>query len=231
MPVLQKPSSGKPFLYPLPLGFLLLFLVGCAPKPTFRILDKPINFNEERKQLSIDYLRERHGLDQTLPSINPKMIVLHWTVIPTIESTFDVFDPVHLPGARAGIASASSLNVSSQFLIDRDGEIFRLLPDTAFARHVIGLNYCSIGIENIGSEKSLLTKAQLKSNENLIRYLTKKYPEITYLIGHYEYQKFEKSELWKETDSNYRTVKTDPGTQFMRKIRRRLHDLPLMANP
>src|SRR5690606_28196279 len=129
---------------------------------------------------------DRHGIEQATASINPQMVVVHWTAIDNIEVTFDVFDPPIL-GGRADLTGASNLNVSSQFLIDRNGTIFRLLPDTTFARHVIGLNYLAIGIENIGSNDMPLTKAQLNANEQLIRHLKKKYP-IDYVIGHHEYQ-------------------------------------------
>lgn len=209
--------------------FALLLAFSCSPKTTFRIIDKPITWNAEREQLSLQYLKERHGLDKTTASIEPQMVVVHWTAIDNIEVTFDVFNPTTL-GGRADLTGASNLNVSSQFLIDRDGTIFRFLPDTTFARHVIGLNYLAIGIENIGSDKMPLTKAQLKSNELLIRYLKRKYP-IDYVIGHHEYQNFQTTELWKETDPDYRTVKSDPGDKFMNQLRKKLSDLNLKPVP
>ena len=204
-------------------------LIGCSPKATFRIVDKPIIWNAEREQLSLNYLKERHGIDQNNAIIAPKMVVVHWTAIPTIEGTFDVFNPATLAG-RAELTGASNLNVSSQFLIDRDGTVFRLLPETTFARHVIGLNYLAIGVENIGSDAMPLTKAQLEANEMLIRYLKRKYP-IDYVIGHHEYQRFQKTALWKETDPNYRTAKTDPGDAFMNRLRKKLADLNLNPLP
>jgi N-acetyl-anhydromuramyl-L-alanine amidase AmpD len=209
--------------------FALLLAFSCSPKATFRIIDKPITWNAEREQLSLQYLKERHGLDKTTASIEPQMVVVHWTAIDNIEVTFDVFNPTTL-GGRADLTGASNLNVSSQFLIDRDGTIFRFLPDTTFARHVIGLNYLAIGIENIGSDKMPLTKAQLKSNELLIRHLKRKYP-IDYVIGHHEYQNFQTTELWKETDPDYRTVKSDPGDKFMNQLRKKLSDLNLKPVP
>jgi len=210
---------------------LLLLSYACAPKATFRIFDKPVVYNQQRKDLSIDYLKNRHGLtNKTVASIKPKIIVLHWTAIPTVESSFDAMNPPTLPQARKDLTSASQLNVSAHFLIDRDGAIFRQLPDTAFARHVIGLNYCAIGIENVGSETRPLTRAQLKANEALIRYLSKKYP-IEYVIGHYEYNAFRNYPVWKETDATYRTEKTDPGKRFMKKIRKRIIDLNLQGAP
>lgn len=201
----------------------------CSSKSTFRIIEKPITWNEERKELSLEYLKERHGLDQTEATIDPKIVVVHWTAINSVEATFDVFDSPTL-GGREDLTNASGLNVSSQFLIDRDGTIFRLLPETTFARHTIGLNYTAIGIENVGGPDDPLTKEQLKANEMLIRHLRKKYP-IDYVIGHHEYQNFQETDLWKEADPNYRTVKTDPGDAFMEKLRKNLADLNLKPIP
>jgi N-acetyl-anhydromuramyl-L-alanine amidase AmpD len=217
--------------FTLLLGWFLtcISFTACSQKATFRIFDKPITWNAEREQLSLNYLKERHGLIQPTATITPKMVVVHWTAIPSIEVTHDVFNPITL-GGRADLTGASNLNVSSQFLIDRDGTVFRLLPETTFARHVIGLNYLAIGVENIGSDDMPLTKAQLEANEKLIRYLKRKYP-IDYVIGHHEYQRFQKTDLWKETDPNYRTVKSDPGDAFMNRLRKKLTDLNLKPLP
>lgn len=223
----MKNTLRAPYL----LFSLILFISfqACSPKSTFRILEKPITWNDEREELSLKYLKERHGLEKETATIDPKIVVVHWTAIDNIEVTFDVFDSPTL-GGRADLTGASNLNVSSQFLIDRDGTIFRLLPDTTFARHTIGLNYCAIGIENVGSDDSPLTKEQLKANEELIRYLKRKYA-IDYVIGHHEYQKFQETDLWKEADPDYRTVKSDPGDEFMNKLRSNLEDLNLKPVP
>jgi len=183
------------------------------------IIDKPILFDEERKALTLQYLSERYGLEQTNPSIDPKMIVLHWTVISTFEESFATFYPATLP-SRPDIKDASALNVSSQFMVDRDGTIYRLLPETTMARHVIGLNHCAIGIENVGGTQNLpLTDEQVSANIWLVNYLSEKY-DIDYLIGHYEYTLFEGHELWLEKDDGYRTEKTDPGEAFMNTVRK-----------
>jgi len=112
--------------------------------------------------------------------------------------------------------------------VDRDGVIFRQLPETAFARHTIGLNYCAIGVENVGGSNAPLTEAQLEANVALIRYLKKKY-NIEYVIGHHEYKSFIGHPLWKEKDPNYLTNKTDPGDEFMNKVRERIKDLNIMG--
>lgn len=214
---------------PIWIIFIATFFVSCSSKSTLRVFEKPITWNEQRKELSLQYLKERHGLVQTEPTIDPKMVVVHWTAVNSVESTFDVFDSPTL-GGRAELTGASNLNVSSQFLIDRDGTIFRLLPETTFARHTIGLNYVAIGIENIGGADDPLTKEQLLANELLIRHLHKKYA-IEYVIGHHEYQNFQETDLWKEADPDYRTVKTDPGDKFMEKLRKNLSDLNLKPVP
>jgi N-acetylmuramoyl-L-alanine amidase len=196
---------------------------------TPKIIQKPIIWNQERVQLSLEYLKNRHGLSQATPTIQPKIVVVHWTANNSVKATFNTFNPVRLPG-RPELTKASALNVSSQFVIDRDGTIYQFLPDTIFARHTIGLNYCAIGIENIGSRQNPLTEAQLKANEELIRYLSKRYP-IEYVIGHHEYKLFKKTAWWKETDPNYMTQKDDPGHQFMQTLRKKLSDLKLQSLP
>ena len=198
--------------------FLLgLLLTSCNERN--RIIDKPIIFDEQRIDLTLEYMHDRYGIEKETPTINPKMIVLHWTVFPTLEEAFEAFREPTLPNYRPDIEDVSSLNVSSQFMVDRDGTIYRLMPETTMARHIIGLNHCAIGIENVGgTEKNPLTEAQLISNIWLVEYLSEKY-DIEYLIGHYEYTLFEEHKYWLEKNDNYRTEKTDPGEEFMSQVR------------
>lgn len=195
------------------------------------VVQKPIIFDKTRKELTLEYLEKRYEIKKDQPTIVPKIITVHWTAIPTMEKTFEAFNPATLPDWRPEIINASQLNVSSQYMVGRDGTVYQLLPDTIMARHVIGLNYCSIGIENVGNGTDLpLTKAQLKANIALIKKLAKKYP-IEYMIGHYEYKKFIGHPLWKEVDPDYLTNKTDPGKQFMSDLRRKLKRLHLKGAP
>jgi len=158
------------------------------------------------------------------------MIVLHYTAGGTVESNYSYFNKTHLENARNSLKKQSTLNVSSQFIIDRDGKIYQLIEPNLFARHTIGLNYCAIGIENIGSKKQPLTEKQVEANAQLIRFLTEKY-KIEYLIGHYEYGNFRNSKLWKEKDPSYFTPKEDPGKDFMEKLRAQVADLQLKDRP
>ncbi len=158
------------------------------------------------------------------------MIVLHWTAIPTFEGSFRAFNPVMLPIGRKELKGASPLNVSIHFLVDRDGTIYRLMPENLMARHVIGLNWCALGIENVGDgSKFPLTEAQLQANIFIVKYLKKKYKTIEYLIGHHEYTNFQNTPLWKENNPNYRTGKNDPGDEFMNKLRKEVRKLNLKS--
>ena len=181
--------------------------------------------------MSLQYLNERYNLDQEEPVIEPKMIVLHWTAIPDFERSFNAFKDSELPGHRSEISGAGSLNVSTHFLVDRDGSIYRLMPENIMARHVIGLNHAAIGVENVGgTPETPLTDAQLRANIRLVKYLKKKY-DIDYLLGHYEYIRFEDHDLWLEVDDGYRTEKTDPGMEFMAEVRKAVKNLNFKPVP
>ena len=135
---------------------LLGFSISCS---SVRIVDKPIVFDEQRTELSVDYLKTRYNLEKSDPSIEPRMIVVHWTAIPSLKESFEAFKDPLLPSTRSDITSAGALNVSAHFLVDQDGTIYRLMPETTMARHVIGLNHCALGIENVGgTEKTPLTR-------------------------------------------------------------------------
>lgn len=223
--------------YRLCLVSCLLLMACSSTKSTFSpdkdIIDRRITFDDQRIKLSLDYIEEHYGYRPEYPSIQPKIVVVHHTVIPTWEKTFDTFNPTTLASFRKEISSAGALNVSSQYVVDRDGTIYRLMPDTLMARHVIGLNHCSIGIENVGGTEELpLTEAQLDANAKLVEHLAQKY-KIEYLIGHHEYQAFKYTNhpLWKELDDNYLTNKSDPGDAFMSSLRGKLKKLDLMLPP
>lgn len=205
-------------------------LITVRATDSFPIVERMINYDRERKKLSIEYLKDRHGLIQDRPTIRPKMIVLHFTAGGTLNSVIQYFNKVRIESARKYNKNQSELNVSAHYLIDRDGTIYHLVKDSLFARHTIGLNYCAIGIENIGSEKEPLTEDQIMANAQLIRQICKESP-IEYLIGHSEYGAFRGSPLWKETNTGYFTHKRDPGKDFMREVRKRVADLNLKATP
>ncbi len=213
-------------------------------KPTIK-QDFFTDITENRRALTLDYL-ERHnpalyevqkdkaGLKAI--SFDPKIIVVHYTVIKDLEATVKYFSSETIEQARAKIAANGALNVGIQFVVDRDGTIYQLYPENVMARHTIGLNHVAIGIENIGngdlgeSDKSHpLTDAQLFSNAKLIVYLAGKYTHIKTMIAHSEYRQLEDKNhpehaLFYEEYPDYRTDKVDPGDAFIRALRQSITD-------
>ena len=216
--------------YILCLGSLLV-LSGCATG--LKVHDRPISFSADRVSATQRYIADHYGESPENISIVPYIIVLHWTAIDGFEETFATFDPEELGGSRPGLAAAGDLNVSIQFVVDRDGSIYRLMPETWMARHCIGLNYSAIGVENVGGGHGIdnLTDEQIAANIRLVRYLAERYPTIRYLIGHMEYREFEGHPLWLELDESYRTEKIDPGDRFMTAVRDAVADLGLEGPP
>lgn len=232
---------------------LALFAIGCAglpPQPWTgpavpssawsprlddgtRVRIRPLPFGDERVAATIDYVRERCDPQVAASPLSifysPRMIVVHWTATPTRAAARREFDPPTLSTVRAELSRAGRLNVSAHFLVDRDGTIEQLLPETVIARHCIGLNRVAIGIENVGGPEAPLTAAQLRADAALVTHLAHKYPAIRYLIGHLEYTRWERSPLWEERDPTYRTIKIDPGEPFLVALRARVAGLGLLA--
>lgn len=209
---------------------VLAFLGSCKSRSGLTIQDTPITFDSTRTALSLEYLENRYNMSQEEPTITPRMVVVHWTASTSFDDTFNYFYDARLEGSRKSIDDASNLNVSAHYLVKRNGVVHQLLPDTLFARHVIGLNHSAIGIENVGTDTARLTKAQLEANTKLIQELNERH-DIEYLIGHFEYQLFEDHSLWKEVDDGYRTTKSDPSNEFMLRLRKNLSELDLKGPP
>jgi N-acetylmuramoyl-L-alanine amidase len=201
---------------------ILLLLINSY---AIEIKQMPIKFTQNRIDLTKEYIKNSYGLDVKDINIVPQIIVIHHTASDDLKESFDRFYPEILLADRKYIKKAGDLNVSAQFLVDFDGTIYSLMPETYMARHIIGLNLSSIGIENVGGNKKPLTDEQLKANIELVKYLKDKYKTIKYLIGHYEYMRFEKHPLFLEKDATYRTIKHDPDSTFMENLRVNFPDL------
>jgi N-acetylmuramoyl-L-alanine amidase-like protein len=196
-----------------------------------RIIDRPLRFDEERIRLTIEYRRAHQDPAADSVTIEPRAIVLHLTEGSSAESAWRTFDAPRIEGGRQELARRGALNVSAHFLVDRDGTIWRLLPEITMARHCIGLNHLAIGIENVGDGKRHpLTDAQVESDAALVRYLRGRFP-ITHLLAHSEADRMRGHRYWKERDPSYRNGGDDPGDAFMRKVRARVEDLGLDGSP
>lgn len=194
------------------------------------IVDKPIAFSAWRQEATLDYIREHYDPAAADIRIRPSIVVVHWTAIPTFQKSWDYFNVEKANPARKALYDAGRVNVGIHFMVDPAGKVYRLMPETWMARHCVGINRHSIGIENVGGPRQPLTDAQLAANAALIRYLVRRH-KIRYLIGHSEYLKFKGTPYWEERDPNYRSTKIDPGDDFLRGLRARLKDLRLEVAP
>ncbi|MCX5743396.1 MAG: peptidoglycan recognition family protein [Proteobacteria bacterium] len=192
------------------------------------IVDAPMAWSAERAQLTLDYRRRHVDAQATDLTIEPRVIVLHYTAGGSAEGTRAYFDAPRIEAERAILARAGAVNVSSHFVVDRDGTIFQLQPETRFARHCIGLNHVAIGIENVGDEARWpLTDAQVAADAALIRALVARHP-ITHLVGHHEVtSKRGRTPYYVEREADYHNDKPDPGDAFMAKVRAKVADLDL----
>ena len=196
-----------------------------VPRPA--IVDAPLAWSDERAALTLDYRKRHSDPAATDLTIDPHVIVLHWTDGSSAKATRAYFDNLRIEASRADLARAGAVNVSSHFLVDRDGTIYQLQPETRFARHCIGLNHIAIGVENVGDgAKYPLTDAQVAADAALVRYVASRF-HITHLLGHYEVMKFRDHPYFVERDPKYRNEKPDPGAAFMQRVRAQVADLGL----
>lgn len=110
--------------------------------------------------------------------------------------------------------------VSSHFLINRQGEIFRLVPENMKAWHCGGsimpppdcrqfVNEFSIGIELMATETSGFTEEQMRSAVLLSHHLEKKYSRRFTYVGHEDIAGPEAVRLGLRHN-----IKPDPGELF-----------------
>jgi N-acetylmuramoyl-L-alanine amidase len=193
-----------------------------------RIIPKPIKFDSQRKFLTALY-REKHTSDcnynkygvATCIVIDPKIVVVHMTGKETLEESFLYMNEPVLREERDNLLKRSydRVNVSAHFLIDKDGTIYTLMPETYMARHAMGVNHLSIGIENVGVNH---TNEQVVSNVKLLKYLFKKY-KIEEIYSHSDISKLRDngSKYYVENDENYFRHK-DCGAKLLFDINKEL---------
>jgi N-acetyl-anhydromuramyl-L-alanine amidase AmpD len=120
-----------------------------------------------------------------------------------IHSSYDALgdDPYSVSGV---IAEYKSYGVSPHYLIDRKGNVSRLVEDKNIAYHAgeskmsdgrTGVNAFSIGVEMLTTKKDKLTDAQYSALKLLISELKGKY-EITSVLGHDQIAPGRKDDPW-----------------------------------
>jgi len=176
------------------------------------------------KNLAKEYSKTHYNIDD-IHIKDHKIIVIHSTATKTLEGTINVFNSDYLIG-RSDIKNSGDVNVSIHFIVDRDGTVYSYTPITVLARHVIGLNYTSIGIENVGFPDDL-TEHQLLSNIKLVNYLKENIDTIEHVIGHFEYndKNAPHYSLMKNYIPNYTPrMRYDPSKLFVDTVREGLEE-------
>lgn len=194
--------------------------------------------DEETKNISINAVEEKNTLDKNTENISPpseetaeiKNIkpeitnnLVSWgfqksaerkidTII--IHSSYDAIgnDPYSVNGV---IAEYKSYGVSPHYVIDRKGNIYRLVEDKNIAYHAgeskmpdgrTGVNNFSIGIEMLTTKKDKLTDEQYSALNSLIKNLKEEY-KITAVLGHSQIAPDRKDDPWNfewgKTSTNY----------------------------
>jgi N-acetylmuramoyl-L-alanine amidase len=200
-------------------------------EPRATIIDRPVPWPREREALMLAYRRAHSDPAATDLTITPRLIVLHYTGGNSAEGTIGYFSRTRLEAERATLRRGGAANVVAHFVIDRDGTIYRLIPETRMGRHAIGVNHASIGVENVGDEARWpLTEAQVAANVALILDLADRHP-IERVLGHHEVAALRGTADYVELVPGYKNAKGDPGARFMAAVRAGLGDRPYAAAP
>ncbi len=102
------------------------------------------------------------------------------------------------------LAVYARYRVSAHYLIDREGRIYQLVPDTYISYHAgvskmpdgrTSVNRFSLGIELMNTETDFYTEAQYRSLNGLLRILKARYP-ISHIVGHGKIAPTRKSDPW-----------------------------------
>jgi beta-N-acetylhexosaminidase len=178
----------------------------------------PIPFGRTRKRQTAAYSRRHYG-EWGWRLEAPEVIVEHYTDGNSFIGAWNHFasNARHL-GEKPGTCT--------HFIIDTDGTIYRLVPLGVRCRHVIGLNYTSIGIEHVGTSDGqvLRNRRQMRSSLRLTLWLMVRFDvNVGNVIGHAESLNspyhFELYEDWQCM------THADFPRRAMRRYRTRLRDL------
>jgi beta-N-acetylhexosaminidase len=162
--------------------FAVLLVAAVAP-PRPAIVSRPIPFGPARRAETVRYAERHYGL-KTWRLVHPHVIVEHYTASTTFTSAWNTFAS-DLPDAELHELPGTC----AQFVIDRDGTIYQLVPLTTICRHTVGLNWTAIGIEHVGtSDASILANPrQMRASLQLTLWLMHRYDiSLPNVIGHAE---------------------------------------------
>jgi N-acetylmuramoyl-L-alanine amidase len=145
------------------------------------------------------------------------LVVIHCTELPDMKMSREFGERI--------IYSESGTGVSGHYYVDRDGSIFRYIPEDRIANHVIGHNEHSIGIELVNSGRypnwfhstsqdpnEPYTSEQIESLKELLKDLHDRNRNLKNIAGHSD---LDITLIPAEDDPNIMIRRRiDPGPQF-----------------
>jgi N-acetylmuramoyl-L-alanine amidase len=142
-----------------------------------------IPFPQKRKDEMRAYSLRHYGIN-SYRLIDPHLIIWHYTDSTTYPSVYNTFaDDV------PDVQFHELPQVCTHFVITTHGTIHQLVPLILMCRQVVGLNYTSLGIENVGeSDQQVLDDAgQYRASLRLTRWLRCRFHiPVRNVIGHNE---------------------------------------------
>jgi N-acetylmuramoyl-L-alanine amidase len=159
---------------------MIALLAAVAIQP--HIVWKPIPYGPRRRAEMARYAEKHYGFRSWV--LHPKVIVEHYTANESFSATWNAF-AADVPDPELGELPGTC----AQFVVDKDGTIYQLVPLNVMCRHTVGLNDVAIGIEHVGTSDAevLHDAAQLRSSLLLTRWLMAKlHISLANVIGHNE---------------------------------------------
>ena len=118
-----------------------------------------------------------------------QLIVIHCTELPDIQEAREYADRIHYPSSGTGN--------SGHYYVDRDGTLYRWVPEDRIAHHVRGYNAQSVGIELVNrgrypdwhhsqNQKPIepYPQAQIAALIVLMADIVRRLPRVRHVVGH-----------------------------------------------
>jgi N-acetyl-anhydromuramyl-L-alanine amidase AmpD len=137
-----------------------------------RMVEDFIPYGMERKRQMGRYSNRHYG-KWAWRLRAPNVIVLHFTAGSSYESAWNHF-------ASNSPSRGEMPGVCAQFIVDKDGTIYKVVRLRVRCRHAIGLNYTAVGIEMVqetgsgshwAAQQILKRRPQIRAALRLARYL------------------------------------------------------------
>lgn len=145
------------------------------------IVWRPIPFGPRRRRQTAGYSSRHYG-ERTWELTDPAVIVEHYTDGPSFSSAWNTF-------ASNSRHNGEKPGTCTHFIVDTDGTIYQLVRLTIRCRHVVGINYTSVGIEHVGtSDRQVLdNRRQMRASLRLTVWLMARFHvNVGNVIGHAE---------------------------------------------